>query len=238
MRILHTLYFTASILVVVAAGLALHDAIVPGNRLLPVLSFSVNYQYPVLKGAAGPQSPVRIVGGSIRPSAVTSWKPGPSANQPTWLVSANPVDTTTLSTDADLPQGSSEEPVAWLGVGLPWVVTLVNRNSSNVVRICPASSQTSPACVKSAATNTYVWVQIVSSGPYFVADSPDTNDNAYFRYYDPNATTPALQDKLERIGSLQFEKVDIDTSTANGSGKFLVYKYTCTNGRCSVNIGQ
>jgi hypothetical protein len=232
MRITQLLYTTASGLVLLAAGVIVFDLFAK-HKFLPT-DVLIVYEGP--KGSAGPQSPIRVVGGSISPLAKSGWTPcGNDTNgHVTCLVSADSVDTTALSTDADLPTGHSEEPVAWLGSNYPWTVSVFSWNGANAygIKICPSATNVTPSsCVSSAKTGTSILLQIIGSGPYFVSDSPDTNDNTYFLYYDPQAT---ISNYYEHIKNIQIAKIDADTNGSSGT----VYTYRCTNGRCNIYIGQ
>jgi hypothetical protein len=226
MQIQQVLFLTAGGLFVLAGGVSVYDLLVRKPDVVVV------YQPP--RGGAGIQSPVRIVGGSLRTAASGNWDLcGGSTAAATCLVSRNPVDTTALATDADLPMGGPEEPEAWVGAaGLSWTVT-VTSHSNKGITICPtAKSAFPPTCAPSASNNSYVLVQITGSGPYLVRDAPDTKmDSPYYRYYDRTATDT---NGYEHIQTIVIGKVDGYTNNS----PFPKYTYACTDGRCNVDIGR
>jgi len=229
-QISQLLKLTASGLVVVGSVVIVHDRFSKDKFLFPTVGFIA---LP-MGGGAGQQSPIRVVGGSISPLAKGGWKACNISGNVTCLVSKSPVDSTTLSTDADLPKEiNTEEPEAWLGANnLPWIVSLYswNGSSANGVKICPTANTSAPPACGNSGPSTYVTVQIIGSSSYFVSDSPDTLDDTYFRYFDPNTNTTSSPNMYyEHIKNMQIANIDASGAT---------YKYKCGNGRCNVNVGQ
>ena len=218
MRKLDVLYSVASVLAIAASGLVTYDTLAV-KSLSQIVSSNLT-----MMGSPGQQSPVRVVGGSIKPFAAVGWTPADSMT----IISAKPVDATTLAIDADPePSHPGEEPEAWLGVSSAWQITLHLHDGANTIKICPVASTTSTACI-AATSSVYLMVQITGMNASFLNDTSDaTGSDSYFSYHDA-AHLPDGTSFYEHI-----KKIDI--SGVDGGG---TYNYRCTHGRCNIFIGK
>jgi hypothetical protein len=166
----------------------------------------------------GPNSPIKIVGGSIEFSTGKSgW--APSSSPATSIASKDKVDTTQVAVvdlDGTVPNFSLSG--AW-----EIVLTDNDTNYPHTITICPSTDMSTCG---TAAQTTYVLAKIGgAAGPFFSCDvynpSGTCDGVKYFRYFDPPATTSAPS-FLEYITQIQ-----VGGTT-----------YTCLTGHCNVYIGK
>jgi len=187
---------------------------------------------PGMVGRGGPskQSPVRIVGGSMKIRGVADWST--CTGSPTNCILLGGIDTTTVSLDGQLSSGTTEE-TGWIGMTKNWTIQVWGRDPKNhmnqgagSIQICPSNS--SGVCGAPGAP-TYVTVRTISSSgsnPFqIIPDSPDTHQG--FRYYDPAWIPTDLEaNYVEDIFSIQV--------VLGG----VTHKYSCSDGACNIYIGQ
>jgi hypothetical protein len=228
---LHVVYAVASGLIIWGAVIVVHNssATVHSSRAGAQWFSSVWLLrgYDRYLNGPGPNSPIKIVGGSIEfsTSGSNGWLPqnGPP---PTALLANDAVDTTNLGIELD----DGSVPQSWQNL-TSWTVTLTD-NGTNTVVICPYDSSAQPPC-GSARASTQVYASITANSappPSFACDVYSVVNNAcpnskYFRYFDPpaSANVPSYLDYITKIAV-----------SVNGLQSFT---YTCKYGHCNVYIG-
>jgi hypothetical protein len=192
---------------------------------------------------SGPQSPVRVVGGSIKLRASAGWN-NCAAAAPPCVVTATPVATSALYLDGiGLPVGnSSEEPTGWIGAGnFAWTVKVwargVDKTKKGKGGISICTSDNTGVCASGAAPGQYIAISTMGSSNGSASDTigltleaMDTNAGLGYRYFDTAATS---QNFYEYIHSIEIQNVD--SVTANGTS---TYAYKCPDGACDIYIGQ
>jgi hypothetical protein len=187
-------------------------------------------------GGPGPQSPVRIVGGSIKLRASDGWNACQSSSTPC-IVSAKGVNTAYLAIEGG--DSANAEPTAWVNVSSSynWTIKVWARDikyqkkkGTGGIQIC--TSDLSGACAAAGTRGAYVTITTIgkSQGNGASLDLfPETPDsNTGYRYADSAVQKGNF---VESIHSAELDNVDsISASTP--------YTYTCDDGACNIYIGK
>lgn len=223
------LLFLASLVVLVAAGVVIYQLTKHGG------DYSVTVQDLLgIPGRPTPtQSPVRIVGGSMKLRTTGSWtikNPCPTGFQHTvqTCVLSGPIDFSAASLDGVRLAADSTTPAAtsWLGLDKTWAMTVFARAQDGSI----ATAKGVDVCVSDGTkcgTGSYIAVATFDASTGLVKEVPnDVGSEIIFRYKDIGYDGKP-GNFLEHIGKISF-KVN-SGATAN--------TYTCPIGICQISIG-
>jgi hypothetical protein len=187
----------------------------------------------------GPQSPVRVVGGSIKLKATDGWTKMPSCagfgNNFTSCIVSKAVKTSSLTLVGVnvVPLTTTWMTVGATGLGVNWTVTAYARGTNNTkgIVICVSDGKN---CGASATKPTLI--AIGAFDPTNMAtlanESVETSDPTLWGYHDPNfasssgASPGTATTLLEYMGKIT---VTIDAISTD---------YNCIEGLCQIYIGD
>jgi hypothetical protein len=201
--------------------------------------------------SAGPQSPIRVVGGSIKLKAAGGWKTKIAKDTCLSIFDGNKIPAfkghviqdciysvvdvtasgvTSLSlAGVDLPDGATTTASGWLGLGTNWTVTAFAKGNpdgdvkTNLrgVDICMSNGTLGLTGTKIAIA---VFDNSKTPATSLAPDPSDSGNTTLFRYHDANYDGKP-DNPFESMGQINVTVGSLNT-------------YICTDGACQIFIGN
>jgi hypothetical protein len=232
----------ASLVVLVAAGLAIYHLKTKQIEVISTGDPAVRKVIQYLRGLimmAGPNSPVRIVGGSMKiRTTISTWTPctGSSYTNPTCVLSSS---TSAGSIYLDLVDPANYAPTSLPSLDGTWTIKVWARDTNgkpkkaNGITVCPTTDGSS-CNTSSGATITGILVRVTdNSAASLIQDAIDENSGG-----SASASQPITQYRYDDLKHNEHDYLDhIGTIDVVQQTNASPYTYTCHNGLCEIFIG-